>query len=53
VEKFPTQDDVQLGQQRPGVDHKCLTGAANALLMEAVCAAVLWLAYEGFRLCMK
>ena len=53
MEKFSHQDDVQLGQQRPGVDRRCLTGAANGLLLEAVCAAVLWLTYEGFRLFMK
>ena len=50
--KFPTRDDVRLGEQRyPAEDGlKAAQGIANALLMEAVCAAVLLLIYEGFRL---
>ena len=40
-------------EQRPGVSTGALVGAANGLIIEAVCAAVIWLGWEALKMFMR
>jgi len=46
-------DAVKLGEQRPGVSTGALVGAANGLIIEAVCAAAIWLGWEALKMFMR